>query len=173
MPFTPYHFGPGLLVKGIAARWYSWTAFVAAQIAIDCETLYYLIRHEYPLHRRLHTFVGAAIVGVATAVSLMGVKWLAQRTAPRLMDSFRSRRPSVQAESSTTGLLVGGLVGGVTHPLLDGLMHTDIKPLLPWTESNPLLGVVGVEELHLVCEIAGLIGLVLVGVWLYFESRAG
>ncbi|HBB87763.1 MAG TPA: hypothetical protein DC047_09130 [Blastocatellia bacterium] len=172
MPFTPYHFGPGLLVKGIAARWYSWTAFVATQIVIDCETLYYLSRREYPLHRTLHTFVGATIVGVATAVTLMAAKWLAQRTAPGFVDSLRSRRASIRAESSTIGLLVGGLVGGLTHPLLDGLMHRDIRPFLPWSDSNPLLGVIGIEALHTGCEVAGLVGLPLVGIWLYFESRA-
>jgi len=49
MPFTPYHFGPGLFVKGLAARWFSWIAFVAVQVVIDCETLYYLERPEYPI----------------------------------------------------------------------------------------------------------------------------
>jgi hypothetical protein len=173
MPFTPYHFGPGLLVKGIAARWYSWTAFVAAQIVIDCETLYYLSRHQYPLHRRLHTFVGATIVGVATAAVLIAIKWFAQHAVPRFASSLHFRRPSMQAEATTTGLLVGGFVGGATHPLLDGLMHLDIRPFEPWTESNPLLGVIGIEALHTGCEIAGVAGLVLVGIWLYVESRAG
>jgi hypothetical protein len=173
MPFTPFHFGPGLLVKGIAARWYSWTAFIAAQVVIDCETLYYLSRQEYPLHRRLHTFVGAAIAGLATAVALLGIKWLIDQAAPRLADSLNSHRPSIQAELSTTGLLVGGFVGGISHPLLDGMMHMDIKPFLPWTDKNPLLRVVEIEALHTGCEIAGLIGLLFVAVWFYVESRAG
>jgi Domain of unknown function (DUF4184) len=173
MPFTPYHFGPGLLIKGIAARWYSWTAFIAVQVVIDCETLYYLSRQEYPLHRKLHTFVGATVAGVATAAALVGIKWLARRAAPQLVDSMRIGRSSIEGEISTVGLLVGGIVGGVSHPLLDGPMHMDIKPFLPWTDKNPLLGVIGVEALHIGCEIAGVIGLVLVGIWLYVENRAG
>jgi membrane-bound metal-dependent hydrolase YbcI (DUF457 family) len=173
MPFTPYHFGPGLLVKGIAARWYSWTAFIAAQVVIDCETLYYLSRQEYPLHRKLHTLIGAAVAGLATAAALLGIRWLARRAAPQLVDTLRLSRPSIQAESSTVGILVGGFVGGVSHPLLDGLMHMDIKPFLPWTDRNPLLEVIGVEALHQGCEITGVIGLVLMGIWLYVESRAG
>src|SRR5262252_2406583 len=67
MPFTPYHFGPGLFVKGLAARWFSWIAFVAVQVVIDCETLYYLERREYPIHRTLHTFLGGTLAGLAVA----------------------------------------------------------------------------------------------------------
>lgn len=172
MPFTPYHFGPGLFLKGLGARWYSWTAFVAAQIVIDCETLYYLIRNEYPLHRRLHTFVGATIVGLATAAALIGIKWLAEHAVPQSVSLFRSHLPSIRSEATATGLLVGGFVGGASHPLLDGLMHSDIKPFLPWSNSNPLLGIIGVETLHIACEIAGLAGLGLVAIWLYVEKKA-
>jgi hypothetical protein len=172
MPFTPYHFGPGLFFKGLGARWYSWTAFVAAQIVIDCETLYYLIRNEYPLHRRLHTFVGATIVGVATAAALIGIKWLAEHAVQQSVSPFRFHLPSIRSEATTTGLLVGGFVGGASHPLLDGLMHSDIKPFLPWSNSNPLLGIIGVESLHTACEIAGLAGIGLVAIWLYVEKRA-
>ena len=34
MPFTPFHFGPGLLGKGLAPRSYSWSAFVAINVVI-------------------------------------------------------------------------------------------------------------------------------------------
>ena len=172
MPFTPYHFGPGLLIKSIAARWFSWTAFAAAQVVIDCETLYYIIRNEYPLHRTAHTFLGATIVGALTAVALIAAKWLAGRTLPGLVDSLRARQPSLRAEATATGLLAGGILGGATHPLLDGMMHRDIRPFLPWTNANPLLGVVGIETLQVGCEMAGLVGLILTGAWLYVESRA-
>ncbi|HEX3282474.1 MAG TPA: DUF4184 family protein [Pyrinomonadaceae bacterium] len=172
MPFTPYHFGPGLLVKGFAARWYSWTAFVVAQIVIDCETLYYLLRQQYPLHRTLHTFMGATIVGLATAATLIGSKWLAEKAMPRLFSESRFRQPSIRSEATTLGLLVGGFVGGASHPLLDGIMHRDIRPFLPWSASNPLLGLISIETLEIGCEMAGLVGLVLLGIWLYNERRA-
>lgn len=171
MPFTPYHFGPGLLVKGLAARWYSWTAFAATQIVIDCETLYYLLRREYPLHRTLHTFVGATIAGLATAAALIGSKWLAEKAMPRIVNAARFRQASLRSEATTLGLLVGGFVGGASHPLLDGIMHRDIRPFLPWSASNPLLGVISIETLEIGCEMAGLVGLVIMGIWLYVERR--
>ena len=161
VPFTPFHFGPGLLGKGLAARWYSWTAFVASNVVIDCESLYYLQRDEYPIHRKLHTFVGAAIVGIATACVLLGVRHL----LPRLRARLDERAPTVRAEGSVVGIVVGAMVGALSHPLLDGIMHPDIEPFQPWTAANPLYGVVGLGALHLGCLAAGVLGAVLVAIW--------
>src|SRR5262245_31711720 len=46
LPVTPFHFGPGLALKGAAAPVFSWSAFAAAQVVIDCETVYYMVRGE-------------------------------------------------------------------------------------------------------------------------------
>src|SRR5204863_2799538 len=70
VPFTPYHFGPGLLVKSLVPRYISLTAYCAAQVAIDCETLYFIVRHSKPDHRFLHTMVGASLVGFAVAAAI-------------------------------------------------------------------------------------------------------
>jgi hypothetical protein len=172
MPFTPYHFGPGLLIKGIAARWFSWFAFVAAQVVIDCETLYYLVRNEYPVHRRLHTFVGGTIAGAATAATIIGARWLAQHARPQFSSAFRGLSPSMRAEVTTMGLLAGGLVGGASHPFLDGLLYTDIQPLYPFAETNPFLGMIRIAQLQTLCEVVGVAGFLLVAMWLYAERRA-
>jgi hypothetical protein len=171
MPFTPFHFGPGLFVKGFIARWFSWITFVVVQVVIDCETLYYILRHEYPLHRKLHTFLGATLVGIAAAIFFLACRWFARLVIPEIATSFRARWPSLRSESSTAGILAGGIIGGASHPLLDGLMHPDIRPFMPWTSANPLLGAVDLTTLHVGCVVAGVIGSVLVGIWLYREGR--
>ena len=158
MPFTPFHLGPGLLLKGSAPRRFSWAAFAAAQVLIDCETLYYILNRQYPLHRELHTFVGATSAGLATALILLG----ARRLAPGLAGRFEAAPPFLRSEAATTGIVAGGLVGGATHPFLDGLMHGDIRPFAPWTDANPLLGTVGLGALHLGCLAAALIGAALI-----------
>lgn len=149
MPVTPFHFGPGLALKAAAPRRVSWTAFVAANILIDCETLYYIVENRYPLHRTLHTFIGAVCAGLAAGAALE----LAARLVPRLR--------AWGAEWETRALLLGGFLGGVTHPILDGIMHDDIRPFLPFTEANPLHGLVGLGTLHLGCLLAGVAGAVL------------
>ena len=47
---------------------FSWSAFAAAQVLIDCETLYCLVRQEYPVHRFFHSFLGATAAGLVAAI---------------------------------------------------------------------------------------------------------
>ena len=48
MAATPFHFGPGLLIKAAAPRQFSMAAYSLTQVVIDIETGYYQLRHEYP-----------------------------------------------------------------------------------------------------------------------------
>ena len=89
MPFTPFHFGPALALKAVAPRAFSWTAFVASQVVIDCEPLYYMLRGDYPVHRVLHWFVGATGAGLAAAVACLLVVRLAGRLTPERVVSLR------------------------------------------------------------------------------------
>ncbi|MBI2385474.1 MAG: hypothetical protein HYV14_05600 [Elusimicrobia bacterium] len=157
MPFTPFHFGPGLLVKGLAPGRFSWTTFAAAQVLIDCETLYHILKHEYPLHRGLHTFIGATSAGLATAILFLGLR----RLAPGPVARLEASSPFLKSEVSTAGILAGGLVGGASHPFLDGLMHGDVRPFAPWSDANPLLGTIGLGSLHLACFAAAMAGVTL------------
>jgi hypothetical protein len=43
VPFTPFHFGPGLLLEGAAPRHVSLIAFVISQVAVDLEPLHFAI----------------------------------------------------------------------------------------------------------------------------------
>lgn len=157
MPITPFHFGPGLALKAIAPRSFSWTAFVAAQVFIDCETLYYILTRQYPLHREMHTFVGATAAGLAAGCLLSAIV----RGVPRIDERICGRARSIRSEISARGLVIGGLIGGASHPLLDGMMHPDIRPFAPWTDLNPLLGMISLGTLHLGCMIAGMAGVAL------------
>ena len=172
MPLTPFHFGPGLFGKSLLSRHFSWIAFVASQILIDFETLYYLYQGTYPVHRFFHTFLGASIAGVSTGVILVGTRrWLEKRSAV-VVGFMKSGRPSLKSELSSVGLVVGALVGGLSHPFLDGIMHRDIRPFAPWTEKNPLLQLVDLEALHLGCVFLGIVGFLFMTIRLHREALA-
>lgn len=171
MPFTPFHFGPGLLLKSLAPRHFSWVTFAAAQVVIDFETLYYLTRNEYPVHRMLHTFLGATLAGAATAGVVIGGHALLRRAAPQLTDRLGRQPRWLRSEASRLGIVAGGILGGVSHPLLDGLMHADIRPFLPWTPANPLLGLINANSLYNACIVAGVLGLILLGLRAFLEDR--
>jgi uncharacterized membrane protein YsdA (DUF1294 family) len=144
VPVTPFHFGPGLLLKAAAPRRVSLTAFVLANVVIDVESAVNLMAGRMPVHATLHTFVVAPVLGLAVGV-LVHV----------LARAGRWRGP----ETALGPALAGGWLGGFTHVVLDGVMHRDIRPFWPFTDANPLLRVVDLRTLHLVCVAVGALGL--------------
>ncbi len=133
---------------------------MAATVVIDCEAAYYLATESAVVHRQLHTFVGAALAGVATSLLLLG----ARRVLRRARAWFEARSIAMRSEGSSIGLVVGAMTGALTHPLFDGVMHRDIEPFQPWTAANPLQGAIGLGALHLGCLFAGIAGGVLLAV---------
>jgi hypothetical protein len=112
MPFTPYHLGPGLLLKSVLRGNLSFMAFAVTQVIIDCETLYHLLRGEWPVHRTLHSYLGSVITGTAVGVMLCAVSLLLSRSGVwhirseesvlrGAFASFRPRLPSGASEPAT------------------------------------------------------------------------
>ena len=156
MPFTPFHLGLGSILKGAAPKQFSFTSFAASQVVIDLESLYHILRHEWPVHRVMHTLPVATAVGVGVGCLLYLVGRPLSRYLPKLI--------VVQSEVALWPLILGGVVGGVSHPILDGLMHSDVRPFLPMTAQNPLLGAVSMGSLHVGCMIGGVMGVALLAV---------
>jgi hypothetical protein len=142
MPITPFHFGVGVLGKGVLPARMSIAAFVVSQIVIDCETAYFLfVAQAWPVHRWVHTFVGGTLVGLAAgfAWGLAG-RLIGATHQPRWRTSELAMLPSV----------IGGTLGGVTH--------ADVQPFRPFVDGNPVLDVVPVVHLHLACVAAAAFG---------------
>lgn len=158
MPFTPFHFGPGLALKGIIGRRMSFSAFVAANVAIDVEPLYYMLRNDPPLHRELHTALGA----LALAIGLM-LLWLLLRAGiSRWGGRYRQRWLRGLSSSTPWAVWLGLLLGCGTHIALDSLMHVDMAPYAPFAGGNPLAGWISIAQLQWACLMAGIAGLPMV-----------
>jgi membrane-bound metal-dependent hydrolase YbcI (DUF457 family) len=153
---------------------FSWSAFAAAQVLIDCETLYYLVRQEYPVHRFFHSFLGATAAGLVAAILCLVIVRASTVRFPWLISPLVGSTSIARGEFSSLGVLLGGFIGGVSHPFLDGIMHRDVRPFMPWSDNNPFLGLIGVVQLHLGCSAAALLGAVCVSLWRVRGSqRAG
>jgi len=163
MPFTPFHFGPGLLAKAVAPTRVSLTAFAVTQVFIDVETLYHLVRRDRPVHGQLHSFIGASSVGLAGAGAVLVSRPILNRFVPANATS------GVAAERSVQAAVVGGLLGGVSHTVLDAIMHPDVSPLWPFAPGNGLFRLVSAEILEIGCVLAAVIGLSLL--WLRRGQR--
>ncbi len=160
--------GPGLAIKALAGNRFSLLSFGIAQAAMDIEPLTGMLRGASVLHGWTHTWLAALIIGGAVALAspplcrplLRGwnretshhrLPWLASPPPP-------GRAPAV----------IGALTGTLSHVALDSLMHSDMTPLSPWSNTNSLLDLVTIPTLHQGCIVSGVTGLAL---WLFIQWR--
>ena len=103
MPITPFHFGPGILIKSAAPRKISWAMFALANVAIDLEPIVYFVLTGDPAHRHLHTYLGAGLLALACALlgrgsrpnqtvdaSGFGLPWRCNRWVARVTSRCRT-----------------------------------------------------------------------------------
>ena len=154
MPITPFHFGPAAIVHAVAPRHVSFLAFCAANVLIDVEPLYYMLSHEFPLHRFFHTYVGATGIWLATTILMLLLL--------KLSTWFRLPNPFNWQRLKPLTIIIGAALGSYSHIVLDSVMHDDIRPFAPWSAANPLLGIISLNALHVGCVIAGAIGYILI-----------
>jgi membrane-bound metal-dependent hydrolase YbcI (DUF457 family) len=160
VPYTPFHFGPGLLAKAASPRWISALTFAAANVAVDCEVAFNILRGHHPRHGIVHTILVAGPLGLA--VGLLAA-WTIRRCFPRTVAAHAQLRE----ESSLIAGAVGGLLGGASHPLLDALGRRGTHPFWPWSSSNPLFGLMPYWAVVTACVVSGLLG-----IWLLARRNA-
>lgn len=173
MPITPFHFGPGLLFKGLS-RHVSLSAFMIANCLIDIEPVMAFLLTGDPMHCLMHTYLGATIAAVATGslarkLSESWLRWWNAKLSPGQARWFRCNEEIPPVE-----FWVGALVGAWSHVWLDAFMHVDVEPWWPFASGNTAQGSFEMTRLHAFCVIDGLSGLLLLAwrnwVWRFGES---
>jgi membrane-bound metal-dependent hydrolase YbcI (DUF457 family) len=145
MPFTPYHFGLGAALKATLPRYFCFTLFAALQVVTDLETLYNMVHHRWPLHRFLHTFLGAGLLALVASVMILAASRLLAKTrfAPRLQP---------------IPILFTALTATWSHVVLDSIVHSDARPFFPSSDANPFLSLVDAGRLHRGLIVLGVLG---------------
>jgi len=69
MPFTPFHMGPGILIKALLQGSFSLMVFGWAQIVMDIQPLIVLVTKQGQLHGFSHTYIGATLIAVFSALT--------------------------------------------------------------------------------------------------------
>ena len=158
MPFTPLHMGPGLAIKAFAGCHFSVLTFGIAQVAMDIEPLIGLVRGSDVLHGTTHTYLASlGIAAVVAAISPTICRPILRRWNREL--SFHRFAWLVAPESfSAVSVITGAFAGTISHVILDGIMHSDISPVAPWSSTNTLLGLLSIEALRQFCIFSGLFG---------------
>jgi membrane-bound metal-dependent hydrolase YbcI (DUF457 family) len=142
----------------VIPRYFSFSVFCFAQVLSDCETAYYMLRGEYPIHRWMHTYVGATAVAAFCTVVGRPICGLLLRVWLSLPAATVKRYFPATPHVSLTSAASGAFIGTYSHVFLDSIMHRDVVPLTPWSGENSLYRVISVFTLHALCICLGLFG---------------
>ncbi|WP_343060747.1 recombinase family protein [Quisquiliibacterium transsilvanicum] len=158
LPFTPFHMGAGLVVKPGMDRNFSVITFGIAQIAMDVEPGIGMLTGAAVLHGPSHTVLGSLVIACIVmlvspwACCLLLKRWNKEVTHYGLARWVQQETPPKKA------VVLGAFFGTLSHVALDGLIHHDIQPLLPFSGSNPLAGLVAHDAVYQACVVAGVLG---------------
>src|SRR5215510_13781194 len=99
------------------------------------------------IHTFFHTYLGATLAAAIVVIGFYPVRWLARKLPASPWVAWR--------DLPIVAVVFGALVGAWSHVFLDSIMHPDITPLAPFSNANPLYGVISVRALHVSCALAG------------------
>jgi len=154
VPFTPFHMGPGILVKAILQGSFSLMVFGWAQIVMDIQPLFVLITGEGHLHGFSHTYIGATLLAVFSALS---GKYLSE-TGLKISGISQKENPVIIRWWVS---FLSAFTGTYSHVMLDSIMHGDVEPYYPLTRQNELQGLITVSQLHQFCIYSALAGTII------------
>ncbi|HUW89031.1 MAG TPA: hypothetical protein VMV43_00780 [Candidatus Nanopelagicaceae bacterium] len=128
MPFTPFHFGPGLLISLTFLSFIDIPTFLIASVIIDVEPFLVLVfQLNYPLHGFFHSFLGGFIVAVLLTMVMSKIR----RYFTPLLTFFK-----LEQSISFKKIFFSSTCAIFLHILLDSPMYLDIRPFFPF-EFNP------------------------------------
>jgi hypothetical protein len=159
VPITPFHFGPGALVKAAAPRHFSFTVFAFSQALIDLEPIGFFLFTGDPVHPYLHTYLGATLVFLASWWAGRPVCEWALRAWNAWLSPAQAAWLAYETRISTMAAGTGAFIGSYSHVAIDSIMHGDMEPFAPFSNAAPWHLIVSLETLHLACIAAGIIGI--------------
>ncbi|MBB3167384.1 metal-dependent hydrolase [Simiduia aestuariiviva] len=162
MPFTPIHMGPGILIKGLLQGGFSLMVFGWTQIVMDIQPLIVMLTGEGHLHGVTHTYIGATLLAVLSALTgkpLSQLGLLLLRITPAAQD-IRWRVAYLSA-----------FIGAYSHVFFDSIMHSDLQPFYPVSLKNSVLGMISIDLLHTLCLFGGVVGAVIYYTFPYLQKQ--
>jgi len=150
MPFTPIHMGAGIATKAVLQGSFSLMVFGWTQIVMDIQPLIVLITGEGHLHGFSHTYLGAILIAIFSALS---GKYLSE--IGLIILGIAKEQP---VKILWHVCFISAFLGSFSHVFLDSIMHADVEPFYPLTLNNPFLGIISVSLLHKICVYLGLFG---------------
>ena len=151
MPFTPYHFGPALLLGILLFPFIDLATVMMASVVVDLEPLVVLfLGLPYPLHGFFHTYLGATIA----ALVLSAFVYPFRKYLNMIVSLF-----GLHQRSSLRHIIGASFVGTFSHVFLDSLLYAEMNPFFPIL-GNPFVGLYSFAVVYNICLIAGFVGFI-------------
>lgn len=139
MPFTPFHFGPAILLGLLLLKKIDFPTFVAANVIIDWRaTLVFFDLWPGPLHGWVHSYLGALLMAIILGTVMIYVR-------PLIDDELREMK--IVQEISTKKIFIAALSGVFIHVTLDAIHHPYMQPFLPF-DFRPFFGILSTFEVR-------------------------
>lgn len=149
MPFTPYHFGPGLLLGVLLFPFIDFSTVIIASVFIDIEPLSILIFGlPYPFHGFFHTYLGASILASVLTIGIYPFR----KYLNALVSLF-----GLHQESTLRHIIPASFIGTYSHVFLDSLLYPEMNPFWPLM-GNPFVGIFQFSLVYESCVFLGLLG---------------
>lgn len=149
MPFTPYHFGPALLLGILLFPFIDFATIVIASVILDLEPLAVIFFDlPMPLHSFFHTYLGASIVAIILAIGIYPFR----KHLNEIASIF-----GLKQESSFRHIISSSFIGTYSHVLLDSFLYAEMNPFFPII-GNPFLGLLTNGFVYTLCLVLGIIG---------------
>lgn len=129
--------------------------FGGSQILMDIEPLIGILQNKAILHGYTHTLLGALVIG--TIAGIVG-----KPISSYVLRLLAITHPPFMWAAS----FAGAYIGTFSHVLLDAIMHFDMSPWWPIAPGNQLLTFISIDQLHITCLIAGIVGGIVLAVQL-------
>lgn len=164
MPFTPFHMGPGILIKALLQGSFSLLVFGWTQIVMDIQPLFVMLTGEGHVHGFSHTYIGATLLAIFSAVS---GKYLSEIGLKILRIGTGSNPINI----AWLIAFVSAFIGTFSHVALDSMVHRDVVPFYPFSQANNLLGLMTMGEMNKFCSYAAFVGAIVYFSALYVTKR--
>jgi membrane-bound metal-dependent hydrolase YbcI (DUF457 family) len=149
MPFTPYHFGPGLFLGVVLFPFIDFSTVMVACVILDIEPIAVIIFHlPFAPHGFFHSYLGATIVSCLLTIVIFPFR----KYLNMLVSAF-----GLHQESSFRQIFAASVVGTYSHVFLDSLLYPEMNPFYP-NIANPFTGLFQFGFVYDACLILGILG---------------
>lgn len=149
MPFTPFHWGPSLLIGLLVFPLLDLPCLLIASVIVDIEPLVLLMQGGFPLHGFFHTYLGATLAGIA----LIPIVYLLQNFLLSLLRLF-----GLKQSTSLPKITVTSLFGSNFHVFLDSFLYSEMQPFFPLM-VNPFYGLLTSSQIYLFCIVSFIVAI--------------